>query len=176
MKKLRTHAIAHQSFIFFFISFLLSGCSNRESSEKNNNGPQKAAPPPSVQYKKPPASFNDTLAIENRAAVFYLPDSLQLDKIKTISKKENYETEVHNCFFLMQNARNVLKKYWPKIHIIETSQNRFLLFLKANKTKTCIDLNNEGDMCGIFLFDGKKEPELVDMMNIDTALGFYFDK
>jgi hypothetical protein len=31
-------------------------------------------------------------------------------------------------------------------------------------------------MCGIFLFDGKKEPELADMMNIDTALGFYFEK
>jgi hypothetical protein len=110
------------------------------------------------------------------SAVFYNPDSLQLDKIKAISKKEIYETDVHNCFFLMRNARIVLKKYWPNIHIIETKTNRYLLFQKHDKTKTCIDLNSEGDMCGIFLFDGKKEPELADMMNIDTALGFYFSK
>jgi hypothetical protein len=108
--------------------------------------------------------------------VFYNPDSLQLAKIKAISKKEIYETQVHNCLFLMRNARIVLKKYWPKIRIIETKTNRFLLFQKADKRVTCIDLNREGDMCGIFLFDGKKEPELADMMNIETALGFYFDK
>ena len=110
------------------------------------------------------------------SAVFYNPDSLQLDKIKAISKKDNFDTEVHNCFFLMRNARNVLKKYWPGIHISETKTHRFLLFVKKDKTRICIDLNSNGDMCGIYLFDGKKEPELADMMNIDTALGFYFKK
>src|SRR6185436_15252135 len=129
-----------------------------------------------VQYKKPAASFNDTLVIDNISAVFFNPDSLQLDKIKAISKKENYETEVHNCFYLMRNARSVLKKNWPAIHIIETKTNRYLLFVKSDKSKTCIDLNSHGDMCGLFLFNGKKEPELADMMNIDTALEFYFKK
>jgi hypothetical protein len=35
-------------------------------------------------------------------------------------------------------------------------------------------LDTKEEMFGILLFDRKKEPELVDMMNIDTALGFYF--
>jgi hypothetical protein len=126
--------------------------------------------------RKPPASFSDTLIIGFPSAVFYNPDSLQLQKIKETTAKNQYETDVHNCFYLMRNARMVLKKYWPKIHILETSANRYLLFVKSDKTNTCIDLNNEGDMCGIFLFDGKKEPQLADMMNIDTALGFYFVK
>jgi hypothetical protein len=124
--------------------------------------------------RKPPCSFSDTLVINVPAAVFFNPDSLQLEKIKEITKKNEFETEVHNNFYLMRNARIVMKQYWPKIHIIETSKNRYLLFVKANNTKTCIDLNRKGDMSGIFLFDGEKEPELADMMNIDTALGFYF--
>jgi len=70
----------------------------------------------------------------------------------------------------------VLKQHWPKVHIVETKTNRFLRFVKKDKSETYIDLNSQGDMCGLFLFDGKKEPELADMMNIDTALGFYFDK
>ena len=126
--------------------------------------------------KKPPGSFSDSLTIHFPSAVFYNPDSLQLLKIKEITPKNEYETDVHNCFYQMRNARIVLKKYWPQIHIIETSNNRYLVFVKANKTKTCIDLNTKGDMCGLLLFDGKKEPELADMMNIDTALGFYFAK
>lgn len=124
--------------------------------------------------KKPPSSFSDTLTIHFPSAVFYNPDSLQLLKIKEITATNNYETEVHNCFYQIRNARTVLKKYWPKIHIIETTKARYLLFIKADKTKILIDLNTKEDIWGLFLFDGKKEPELADMMNIDSALGFYF--
>jgi hypothetical protein len=176
MNKAHAHIITRQSVVFIFSAFLLTGCTNAGSSKKNITRPQKTSPPSPVQYNKPPANFNDTLVINNPSAVFYNPDSLQLIKIRAVSKKENYETEVHNCFYLMRNARTVLKKYWPKIHIIETKTNRFLLFVKKDKSKTYIDLNLNGDMCGIFLFDGKKGPELADMMNIDTALGFYFEK
>jgi hypothetical protein len=174
MKNVHVHIFIFQSIIFLFILSLFAACKGKTSSKKDNGGQQKANPATLVQYKKPAASFNDTLVIDNISAVFYNPDSLQLDKIKAISKKENYETEVHNCLYLMRNARIVLKKYWPAIHIVETKTNRYLLFIKNDKNKTCIDLNSYGDMCGIFLFDRKKEPELVDMMNIDTALGFYF--
>jgi hypothetical protein len=125
---------------------------------------------------KPPATFSDTIKINSQAAVFYTPDSLQLEKIKEISVKNEYETDVHNCFYLMRNARAALKKNWAQVHIIETSNNRYLLFIKADKKQSLIDLNSKGDMCGIFLFDGEKEPELADMMNIDTAIGFYFSK
>ena len=124
--------------------------------------------------RKPPGSFSDTLTIHFPSAVFYNPDSLQLLKIKEITAKNDYETDVHNCFYQIRNARIVLKKYWPKIHIIETKNNRYLLFVKADKSKIFIDLDNKGDMCGLLLFDGKKGPELADMMNIETALGFYF--
>jgi hypothetical protein len=125
---------------------------------------------------KPPASFSDTLTVHFPAAVFYNPDSLQLQKIKEITPGNEYETEVHNCFYLMRNARIEMKKYWPQINIIETSKHRYLLFVKANKEKACIDLNKRGDMCGIFLFNGKKEPQFSDMMNINTDMEYYFNK
>lgn len=156
-----------------FVLAYLYGCINTESSKKNNNS-EKPATSSAVQYKKPSSSFSDTLVINKISAVFYNPDSLQLNKIQAITKKELYETDVHNCFYLMRNARMVLKKYWPHIHIIETSEYRYLLFIKADNSRTCIDLDTKEDMCGIFLFDRRKEPELIDMMNIDTALGFYF--
>jgi len=154
---------------FIFVS--LHSCNQRP---KNNIPAEKITEHQDTIRSKPPSSFSDTLLIHFPSVVFYNPDSLQLKKREAIIEKREYETEVHNCFFQMRNARMVLKKYWPKIHIIETSTNRYLLFVKADKTITTIDLNSKGDMCGLFLFDGKKEPELADMMNIDTALGFYF--
>ena len=37
-----------------------------------------------------------------------------------------------------------------------------------------IDLNARNNICGMYLFDPKKDPEFVDMPNVDTFLGFYF--
>jgi hypothetical protein len=159
--------------LFCFISGFLNSCT--ENSPKKNS-PENRPEHSDTIRRKPPGSFSDTLIIYFPSAVFFNPDSQQLKKIKEITPENEYESDVHNCFYLMRNARIVLKKYWPQIHIIETKENRYLLFVKADKAKTCIDINSKGDMCGIFLFDGKKEPELADMMNIDTALGFYFEK
>jgi len=156
-----------------FIMGTLVSCSDKN---KKNNSIKKITEKKDTIIRKPPSSFSDTIVIDFPSAVFYNPDSLQLKKIKETTLKNEYESEVHNCFYLIRNARMILKKYWPKIHVIETSRNRYLLFVKSDKTKALIDLNSKGDMCGVFLFDGKKEPELADMMNIDTALGFYFSK
>lgn len=82
----------------------------------------------------------------------------------------------HDCHFQMENARTVLKKYWPGVKIVEACKERYLLFVKQDKTKICIDLNDKNDICGLFLFDPHKNPVLVDMPNIDTELGFYFVK
>lgn len=176
MKKIRVPAITIRSLIFIFIATQLNSCTGAGPAKKEKTEQKSSVPQISAPYKKPPSNFNDTMVINSISAVFYNPDSLQLDKIKKFLKKEEYETEVHNCFYLMRNARNIMKQYWPQIHIIEISSARYLLFIKADKSKTLIDLNTVNDMCGIFLFDRKKPPELVDMMNIDTALGFYFKK
>lgn len=152
------------------------GCSEKRNTEGKINKEEEKTEADPVSYKKPPSSFSDTIIITGSSAVFYNSDSLQLEKIKGVIELPVYESNVHDCFFQMRNARMVLKKYWTQIHIIETSKHRYLLFIKANNKKTCIDLNEKNDMCGVFLFDGIKEPELVDMMNIETALGYYFSK
>ena len=166
--------IAHNSLLFFPVVFFLYSCKGPGSPEKIDAA--KKSPPSPIHYKKPPASFDDTLIILRISAVFYNPDSVQLGRIKKSMQKEQYETEVHNCYYLMRNARRVMAQYWRQIHIIETTRVRYLLFIKKDKSRTLIDLNSENDICGIFLFDRKKSPELADMMNIDTALGFYFKK
>ena len=84
------------------------------------------------------------------------------------------ESMHHDCFFQMRNLRIDLKKSWPEIIIKEVGEVRYLLFIKDNKKDTCVDLNKVGDMCGVILFDPKKEPELIDMMNGGTALEYYF--
>ncbi len=82
----------------------------------------------------------------------------------------------HDCYYQMQNARLSLKNDWPKVKIIEVSRARYLSFVKSTGAGIVIDLNEKNDICGLFLFDGKQDPVLVDMPNVDTFLNQYFNK
>jgi hypothetical protein len=151
---------------------LLTVCC-RQQVKKAQADVQKTSPKHAI-IKKPPSSFNDTLVIKQKSAVFYSPDSLQMKKIEAVNEKNMMDQIRHDCHYQMQYARSSLRSDWPKVKIIEASDKRFLLFIKQDGRKIYIDLNNKNDICGIFLFDGKKDPVLVDMPNVDTILGDYF--
>lgn len=159
----------------FLIIFLviITGCSG--VSEKNTSDQSRQVS--DTQFiSKPPSSFKDSLTIIDAAAVFYNSDSLQLEGFKAINKKMVFESMVHDCFYQMKYSRIVLKKYWPRLKIIDASKARYLVFLKTDKSKAVIDLNTKNDMCGLFMFDGEKDPVLADMTNMETALRFYFEE
>ncbi|MBZ5858834.1 hypothetical protein [Flavihumibacter profundi] len=124
---------------------------------------------------KPPSSFSDTIKVGFPSAVFYGPDSLQLEKIKASTDPRIFESLTHENFYMMRNARQVILKYYPATKIVDVNNYRFILFEKRGFDKIIIDLNTK-DPFGLFIFDGKKDPMLTDMANIDTDLGFYFDK
>lgn len=122
---------------------------------------------------KPPGSFNDTLIINFKAAVFYHPDSLQLKKIKAQTDSMVFDGIMHEFFYQMRNARMVMKNTWPDIKILEAENYRYLCFVKKDNTIEVIDLNTKKDAYGLYVFNSIKLPQLIDMMNIETEVSFY---
>ena len=172
-KNLKGH-FAINSYSAFVLTLLFFAC--RDTVQKDNPEKKKNTATVPIAVKKPASSFNDTFFITVRSAIFYTPDSMQLTAIKKVNEKNIFESLTHESFFQMRNARLILQKYWPAIKIIAISRYRWLVFIKSDKTRYMVDLNTRNDISGIFLFDPKKDPEPADMMNIDTALGFYFEK
>ena len=123
---------------------------------------------------KPASNFSDTLKINSAAAVFYSPDSLQLEKIKSVTDAKIFEANMHEYFSLIRNAHLVIRKYYSKLKIIEAKNVRYVLFIRADNSTDCIDLDTKKDVYGLFIFDRQKGPLFVDMANIETELGFYF--
>lgn len=126
-------------------------------------------------YTKPPSGLTDTLRISQPAAVFFRANPNQLKKVQALIQVSAFESMNHECFYQMRNAKNVLRQYYPKVNIIETTKERWLLFENEGHINTCIDLDKVNDICGIFLFDSQQKPVLIDMMNIDTQAGFYYN-
>lgn len=162
--------------LILFLAPLLLSCNNNSAGKNQPTVTPAHKKFPRQYIAKPPSSFEDTLIIHTPSALFYKPDSVQLEKIKSVNKPMVFEGLMHDCFFQMRNAHTVLKKYYPKIKIIESTKARYLLFVKEDKSDSCIDLNKNNDICGMYIFNLKKDPELVDMTNVDTELEFYFKK
>jgi hypothetical protein len=128
-------------------------------------------------YKiKPPSGLHDTLKVSGRSAVFFMAGPKQLNLVKEAVSEPGFESMSHDCFYQMRNSRNVLRQYWSAVQIIETSGSRWVEFEFADKSKKWIDLDKNNELCGIFLFNGIKDPVLVDMTNIDTQVEYYFNQ
>lgn len=173
IRYIRIITVAKFHSLAFFLTVILNlSCSDpspnsQHQKEIKNSSPQKA---------KPSSSYSDTIKIKPLAAVFFSPDSMQLEKIKAITDPMVFESQTHEFFYQMRNSRIVIKKYYPHVKIIEIKNYRYLFFMNQDGTEEYYDLNTQNDPWGILLFDGQKAPRLVDMTNIDTELGFYFSK
>src|SRR5579864_4661544 len=80
-------------------AIILMACSCSSSPEQNNKKVEKDPVLKHVIVKKPPSSFEDTVIVDRESAVFYNPDSLQLEKIKLVNEKNVYGTMTHDCFY-----------------------------------------------------------------------------
>ena len=81
---------------------------------------------------------------------------------------------MHDYYYQMRNAGNVLRQSWSWLRTIIVKDRRYLLFVKRDSSRKCIDLDKVKDLYGLCLFDGKKDPVFVDLPNVNTALNFYF--
>jgi hypothetical protein len=123
----------------------------------------------------PGATFSDTLVIHQfPVVVFYNPDSAQLVQIKKMTKESIIESQAHQFYFQMRNARIVMKRDWPKYTCIETHHARYLQFQNQAHQQQLVDLNSYEDFSGMILWDGTKKPHQIDMMNVETELSYYF--
>src|SRR5689334_18583752 len=77
-----------------------------------------------VTRTKPPSGFKDTIEISSVAAVFFKPDTGQLQALQAITDSGVFRSMEHDCFYQQRNARNVIRSYYPEIKIVETRQAR----------------------------------------------------
>jgi hypothetical protein len=172
--KLKSENVPEMKFqVACFLSALLSfSCSDSTGPTKRTENITNNKRP----IKKPPANFSDTININFPSSVFYSPDSIQLDQIKAASDAKIFDGTMHEYYYLVRNAHSVIKKHFPQLKIVDAKNVRYLLFTDVNNAKNIIDLDTKNDAYGLFVFDRKKQPQLVDMANVESELGFYLAK
>lgn len=157
-----------------FILLMLISCSHQSSKTDKKDSDNIQTKPNGLT--KPGSAFQDTLTIRKLSAVIYYPDSIQLEKIRMITDTNVYKSSMHEFTYQIHNARLVIEKTWPQIEITESKNYRYLQFIKKDGSIVLIDLDTKNDAYGLFVFNGKKDPVLIDMTNIETDLSFYLNE
>jgi hypothetical protein len=127
-------------------------------------------------FVKPPSGATATLRINMKSAVFFQADSLQVQQLRSKLDPGLLETMLHEYFYQLRNARLVLQQHWKEVTMVEATKARWISFEDPTTgNKTIIDLDKNNELYGIYLFNPGKEPLFIDMVNIDTEAGFYYD-
>ena len=156
--------------VFVLSALLTFSCSDRTSQNK----PVPIQPAKRLPVKdKPPGSYPDTLKINSPAAVFYSPDSAQLQKIRLQSDPGAFEANMHEYDFLMRTSRLIITIQFPALRIIEAKNVKYLLFKRAGDTLNCVNLDEMFDPYGLYVCNRRKPPLKIDMANVATDIGFY---
>lgn len=162
-----------RGYLYLLAVLFFASCSNQPEQIQNSVEKRDDR---NHALNKPPSSFSDTIQIHSPSAIFYEPDSLQLLAIKNITDSMVFKSATHESFYQMRYSKIILKRDYPSLKIVELKRVRFILFAKNHGGQELIDLNTKNDPFGLLVFDGNKSPQFMDMTNVETSLGNYFNK
>jgi hypothetical protein len=159
----------------FLLLLLLTFTSCSTNIKKQNKtNLQKPNIDSSIKANFTPVIVNnfDTLTIDQKAAVFYSPDTTQISKRKKEIGEDNFYAGADNYLNYLQTSHDFLDSV--KLPILEAKDKKYLKFICRNKSQTVIKLDTLPELWGIYLFNPSKKEKLIDMTIIDEEYYSYF--
>ena len=114
----------------------------------------------------------DTLTIDKRTAVFYQPDSLQIEKRKKEVGVQDFMAGADDYIYSINTSSEYLEKQGLKV--LDAKSKRFLKFVSADKKVQLVKLDTLPELWGICLFDPNKKPYYADMTMIEDEYKKYY--
>ena|ERR1700733_13573062 len=145
---------------------IFSGCTHNDHTGDNAHGYSSGKDSATI------VENSDTLTIDRKAAVFYSPDSLQIEKRKKDIGEDNFYVGADDYLNYLNISENFLDSV--KLPIMDAKDNKYLKFIRDNNSQTVIRLDTLPELWGIYFFDPAKKEKWVDITTIDEEYNSYF--
>lgn len=114
----------------------------------------------------------DTLTIDRKAAVFYQPDSLQIEKrMKQVGEAE-FRMGMDDYIYSLNTSVEYLQK--QGLPVLDAKNRKYLKFVSAGKKLQLIKLDTLQELWGMYLFDPGKKPRYADIIDIEEDYKTYY--
>lgn len=128
------------------------------------------------RYRAAPAASidGDTLTIDQASAVFYQPDSLQIEKRKRQVGEGDFRAGMDDYIYYINTSAEYLEK--RGLPVMDAKNRTYLRFVMADRNEQLIKLDTLKELWGMYLFDPGKKPFYADIVEIEEAYQKYFDR
>ncbi|HWR33942.1 MAG TPA: hypothetical protein VN451_10460 [Chitinophagaceae bacterium] len=146
---------------------LFTACSNKSNKDKATAKDSLVQTTSTI-----PSNNMDTLTIDKNAAVFYSPDSAQMEKWKKTVGEKDFETVADDWSFYMNSTSEYLQTTTTPVE--NASDKKVLKFVKTDKSITLVRLDTLSNYWGVYLFTPAKEPKYADLTMMQDEYKSYF--
>jgi hypothetical protein len=114
----------------------------------------------------------DTLTIDTKAAVFFQPDSLQIEKRMKEVGESDFRAGADDYIYYINISAEYLEK--QGLTVMDAKGKKYLKFVKTDKKEQVVRLDTLNDLWGMYLFDPEKKPHYADITEIEDDYKNYF--
>jgi hypothetical protein len=115
---------------------------------------------------------SDTLTIEEKSAVFFQPDSLQIERRKKKAGETDFYAGADDYIFYMNSALQFLDSV--KLKTVEARDKKFLRFVGRDASQQLIRIDTLPELWGMFFFEPSKTARLANVLDIDQSYSSYY--
>jgi hypothetical protein len=114
----------------------------------------------------------DTLTIDTKAAVFFQPDSSQMEKRMKEVGERDFRAGADDYIYYINISAEYLEK--QGLTVMDAKGKKYLKFVKSDKKEQVVRLDTLNDLWGMYLFDPEKKPHYADITEIEDDYKNYF--
>lgn len=148
----------------------LASCATNDSAKERANVADKLS---KAEVPSPPVSpgETDTLVVDAKAAVFYQPDSLQIEARKKEAGEEDFRAGMDDYLYYMNQSWQYLEG--QRLPVLDAKGTKFIKFVTANGIQL-VRLDTLSELWGVYLFDPSKGAYKADMTAVEAEYKNYY--
>lgn len=115
---------------------------------------------------------SDTLTIDEKSAVFFQPDSLQIERRKKKAGETDFYAGADDYIFYMNSALQFLDSV--KLKTVEARDKKYLRFVGRDASQQLIRIDTLSELWGMYFFEPSKTARLANVLDIDESYSSYY--
>jgi len=160
-----------------FVLLTITSCNQKENHIEENLKETKTISSKKNENRKAENTVTsknliDTIIVKSQIAIIIEPTEKQIEKRKKEVGEEDFYIGADDYMFYINESTKTFNK--NKLKILNIKKDKIINFELENGSNSFLELNDEGELWQIYLFDPKLKPKKIDMTDSENEYKNYF--
>ena len=155
-----------------FALFTIISCNQKENYSEENLKGAKTIKNRDVENTENSKNVFDTISVKSQVAIIIEPTEKQIEERKNKVGEEDFYIGADDYMFYINESTKTFNK--NNLKILNIKNDKIINFALENGNNAILELNDEGELWQIYLFDLKLKPKKIDMTDSENECKNYF--